>query len=166
MTTTSLKPVSVSIENITPEPPRSERTICCTPIDSATIDAALRLAVLDTVDQVRRNAPLGEDGSGLSGGELVRLALARLATRRDIGVLLVDEPTAHLDGDTARLVIDALLELARGRTLIVATHDPAVIERMDRTITLPLPGGQRRDSAGQRTDGHGHGQADDQRRAA
>ena len=134
------------------------------PIDSATIDAALRLAVLDTVDQVRRNAPLGEDGSGLSGGELVRLALARLATRRDIGVLLVDEPTAHLDGDTARLVIDALLELARGRTLIVATHDPAVIERMDRTITLPLPGGQRRDSAGQWTDGHG--QADDQRRAA
>lgn len=134
------------------------------PVDSATIDAALRLAVLDTVDQVRRNAPLGEDGSGLSGGELVRLALARLATRRDIGVLLVDEPTAHLDGDTARLVIDALLDLARGRTLIVATHDPAVIERMDRTITLPLPGGQRRDNAVQRTDAHG--QAGDQRRAA
>lgn len=134
------------------------------PVDSATIDAALRLAVLDTVDQVRRNAPLGEDGSGLSGGELVRLALARLATRRDIGVLLVDEPTAHLDGDTARLVIDALLDLARGRTLIVATHDPAVIERMDRTITLPLRGGQRRDNAVQRTDAHG--QAGDQRRAA
>lgn len=105
-------------------------------VDASSIDAAIRLAALGSVDQVRRNAPLGEDGSGLSGGELVRLALARLAVGRDAGVLLVDEPTAHLDADTARLVIDALLDLARDRTLIVATHDPAVIARMDRTISL------------------------------
>jgi len=51
-------------------------------------------------------------------------------------LLLVDEPTAHLDTDTAERVADALIELARGKTLIAATHDPVLAARMHRVIRL------------------------------
>ncbi|WP_416763480.1 thiol reductant ABC exporter subunit CydD [Roseateles sp. So40a] len=97
---------------------------------------ALALAALDEVAQALPEGTLGERGIGLSGGELVRLALARAAVHADARLLLVDEPTAHLDPRTADAVIEALLRLARDRTLIVATHDPALIARMDRAITL------------------------------
>ena len=70
--------------------------------------------------------------------EQVRLALARLAVRPAAGLLLVDEPTAHLDPETARQITEALLQIAKGRTLIVATHDAALAARMDRVIALPL----------------------------
>ena len=79
---------------------------------------------------------LGEGGQGLSGGEAVRLALARVAVHPHADLLLVDEPTAHLDTETAERVIDALITLARGKTLVVATHDPVLAARMDRTINL------------------------------
>lgn len=97
---------------------------------------ALALAALDEVAQALPEGTLGERGIGLSGGELVRLALARAAVHADARLLLVDEPTAHLDPHTAEAVIEALLRLARDRTLIVATHDAALIARMDRAITL------------------------------
>jgi len=105
-------------------------------IGAADIDAALRLAGLGALAAARPAASLGEGGQGLSGGELVRLALARLAVQREAGLLLVDEPTAHLDGETAQQVTDALLQLARGRTLIVATHDPRLAARMHRVVRL------------------------------
>jgi ATP-binding cassette subfamily C protein CydD len=79
---------------------------------------------------------LGEGGIGLSGGEGVRLALARLGAANDTTLMLVDEPTAHLDNATALRVIDALLRIAGPRTLIVATHDPRVAARMDRIVHL------------------------------
>jgi len=97
---------------------------------------ALALAALDGVAQALPEGSLGERGVGLSGGELVRLALARAAVHPDARLLLVDEPTAHLDPRTAEAVIEGLLRLTRDRTLIVATHDPALIARMDRAITL------------------------------
>lgn len=106
------------------------------------IDAALHLAGLGELAAARPAASLGEGGQGLSGGELVRLALARLAAQREAGLLLVDEPTAHLDGDTAAQVTEALLQLARGRTLIVATHDPALAARMHRVVRLDETGAQ------------------------
>jgi ATP-binding cassette subfamily C protein CydD len=55
------------------------------------------------------------------------------------GLLLVDEPTAHLDRDTAAGVIDALLQLAQGRTMIVATHDLALAARLGRVVRLGEP---------------------------
>lgn len=95
-------------------------------------------AVVDVAQALPRglNTRLGETGGGLSGGEARRMTLARaILTTPDL--ILADEPTADLDRTTAALVTDGLLaEAARGATLIVATHDPALAARMDRVIDL------------------------------
>jgi len=79
---------------------------------------------------------LGETGAGLSGGEARRVMLAR-ALHRNPAVLLADEPTADLDAETARDIIDALLAyVAQGGTLITTTHDPRLIGRMERVVSL------------------------------
>lgn len=100
------------------------------------VTVALRRAGLANVEHAAPGESLGEGGLGLSGGELVRLALARAAVAPHANLLLADEPTAHLDRATAAGVIDALLELARGRTLIVATHDLALASRIGRVVRL------------------------------
>lgn len=83
---------------------------------------------------------LGEGGLGLSGGEALRLAIARAAAGDGCGLVLADEPTAHLDTDTADAVMQGLLGLAaRGATLIVATHDERLISRMDRVVAIAAP---------------------------
>ena len=102
---------------------------------------AMRFAALEDVAQAHPASILGEGGSGLSGGEAVRLALARVAVHERAGLLLVDEPTAHLDSDTARRVTDALLQLAQGKTLLVATHDPVLAARLGRVVELPAAAG-------------------------
>lgn len=106
----------------------------------ARIATALDLARLDDVAAHRGNAPIGEGGSGLSGGEALRLALARACADPDVGLILADEPTAHLDTRTAAEITEGLLSLAEGRTLIVATHDPALAAQMDRVVRLGAPG--------------------------
>lgn len=105
-------------------------------VDMDWVQSAMRLAQLDAVAQARPEAALGEGGVGLSGGEAVRLALARVAAHPHADLLLVDEPTAHLDTETAERVADALVALARGKTLLVATHDPVLAARMGRVIDL------------------------------
>ncbi|WP_420960149.1 thiol reductant ABC exporter subunit CydD [Brucella sp. IR073] len=102
--------------------------------DKVDIEAALEVANL--TDVVRNRAALGESGIGLSGGEALRLSLARAAFNTEAAIILADEPTAHLDHQTALKVTDSLLALAKGKTLIVATHDPALALRMDRLIRL------------------------------
>ena len=74
---------------------------------------------------------LGEGGLGLSGGQAQRIALARIYLR-DAGLILLDEPTAHLDAELEQGVLDDLKRHARGRTLIIATHSLAVAARMDK----------------------------------
>jgi ATP-binding cassette subfamily C protein CydD len=98
------------------------------------VQRAIDFAGLGQVQHATPHARLGEGGTGLSGGELVRLALARASVVPGAGLLLADEPTARLDRDTSNRVIDALLELAQGRTLIVATHDLALAARFKRVI--------------------------------
>jgi ATP-binding cassette subfamily C protein CydD len=106
------------------------------PIDESDVEAALDAAGLGAVVRARGVGPVGEAGLGLSGGEALRLALARLAASRGTTLILADEPTAHLDAETADDVARALVAFARGRTLIVATHDPRLVAHMDRAITL------------------------------
>jgi ATP-binding cassette subfamily C protein CydD len=78
---------------------------------------------------------LGERGSGLSSGERQRVALAR-AFLRDAPLLLLDEPTANLDGQTEASVLDAVRRLARGRTVVMAAHRPALVSLADRVVDL------------------------------
>lgn len=106
-------------------------------VGPAEVARALKAARLDGVASARGASPIGEGGVGLSGGEALRLALARAAAGQGVGLILADEPTAHLDGETAAEVIESLLAVSAGRTLIVATHDPVLASRMDRVIYLP-----------------------------
>lgn len=80
--------------------------------------------------------PLARFGEGLSGGERQRLALAR-ALLRDAPILLLDEPTAHLDAAAEAHFLQTLRTLVPGRTVILATHRPAVISAADQVIHLP-----------------------------
>ena len=108
-------------------------------VDDERVRQAITTARLDTVAQAHPGISLGEGGTGLSGGEAARLALARLMAAPAADLLLADEPTAHLDSETADQVAESLVTLARGRTLIVATHDPRLAARMDRIVQLPSP---------------------------
>jgi ATP-binding cassette subfamily C protein CydD len=67
---------------------------------------------------------VGEAGYGLSGGQAQRVAIAR-AYLKNAPLLLLDEPTAHLDPATEQEVFDSLQRLAIGRTVILASHSAA-----------------------------------------
>jgi len=97
---------------------------------------ALEVARLGQLASERGAALIGEGGTGISGGEIIRLALARIAASPHATLILADEPTAHLDTKTAHEVSEALIRLSRGRTMIVATHDAELASRMDRVVHL------------------------------
>jgi len=73
----------------------------------------------------------------LSGGQRQRVGIAR-ALAQDPRLILGDEPTGELDSETAKTVLDLMLEAQQeiGATLIVVTHDAGVAARMDRVVTL------------------------------
>ncbi|MEU5104043.1 MULTISPECIES: thiol reductant ABC exporter subunit CydD [unclassified Streptomyces] len=109
--------------------------------DDAAVRAALRDAgALGFVDALPHGAdtPLGEMGAGLSAGQRQRLALAR-AFLADRPVLLLDEPTANLDGETEAAVVEAVRRLAEGRTVLLVVHRPALLSVADRVVRLPGP---------------------------
>jgi len=95
--------------------------------------AGLTDAVLDLPEGLE--TVLGERGAGLSAGERQRVALAR-AFLRDAPLLLLDEPTANLDGETERDVVRAIRRLAEGRTVVLVAHRPALIAVADRVLSL------------------------------
>jgi len=80
-------------------------------------------------------ARLGERALNLSSGQRQRLALAR-AFLRDASLLLLDEPTAHVDAVTASEIMAVVDVLAAGRTVLLVTHDERQLARADRVLTL------------------------------
>lgn len=110
--------------------------------DPAVPDAAVRRAaetagVMDFAAGLADglDTPLGERGHGLSGGQAQRVALAR-ALAVDMKLLLLDEPTAHLDGEAEARFLSALKTAAAGRTVIIATHSPAVRAICDAVVDM------------------------------
>jgi len=102
--------------------------------DDEVLDA-LRLAGLPYLLPDRM---VGEDGTTLSGGEARRVALARLLVVSPRPALtLLDEPTEHLDAETAQKLMDDIwaTTLPQG-ALLVLTHDPGVVARCDREVKL------------------------------
>ncbi len=78
---------------------------------------------------------LGERGARLSAGQRQRIALAR-AFLRDAPIVLLDEPTAHLDPDNAAAVRRAVARLLEGRTGLVVAHDTGWSELVDETVHI------------------------------
>jgi ATP-binding cassette subfamily C protein CydCD len=78
---------------------------------------------------------LGDGHAHVSGGERARIGLAR-AVLAGAPVLVLDEPTAHLDTGTARAVTDDLLGAAAGRTVVWITHGSVGLDRMDQVLDL------------------------------
>jgi ATP-binding cassette subfamily C protein CydCD len=97
---------------------------------TAELDSALEAAGL--IDWVRSlpdglQTSVGEHGARLSGGQRQRLALAR-ALLADVRLLILDEPTEHLDEAAARAFVADLAAATRGRTLLVLTHRPELFQ--------------------------------------
>jgi ATP-binding cassette, subfamily C, bacterial CydC len=102
------------------------------------IEGALRRArILDWVRSLPDgwNTLVGEEGRELSGGQRQRLVVAR-ALLANTPVLVLDEPTAHLDGPTAERLIDDVLDAAADRTVLLITHRPQGLDRMDEVVRL------------------------------
>lgn len=106
------------------------------PADEQRLAEALHIACADAFVEALPNGvdtPLGEKGTGLSEGQMQRLACAR-AVYSGAPVLLLDECTSALDPATEREMLDRLRTL--GRTVIIVTHRPAALEVCNRTIKL------------------------------
>jgi ATP-binding cassette subfamily B protein/subfamily B ATP-binding cassette protein MsbA len=123
-----LLPLTVA-ENIAYGRPDASRAEIEAAAEAAQADAFIRRlpAGYDTV--------VGERGATLSGGEQQRLAIAR-ALLKDAAIVLLDEPTAGLDGETEAQVCAALARLTAGRTTLVSAHRLSVIQRADRVVLL------------------------------
>jgi ATP-binding cassette subfamily C protein CydD len=108
----------------------------------ADVEARVAQALRDArVEKVFARLPgglrtrIGDNGVGLSGGEAQRLALAR-AFYRPAPLVLLDEPTAHLDGETESALHEGLAHLCAGRTALVIAHRFATARMADRLIVL------------------------------
>jgi ATP-binding cassette subfamily C protein CydD len=105
---------------------------------SGDVAAALRAARADEfVNRLPHGADsrLGEGGAGLSGGEAQRLMLAR-ALFAPAPLVLMDEPTAHLDAATEAAVGEAIAALSAGRTRLTIAHRLKAVEAADRVLVL------------------------------
>jgi ATP-binding cassette, subfamily C, bacterial CydC len=105
--------------------------------DTDVEDALRRARILDWVRSLPDgwNTLVGEEGRELSGGQRQRLVVAR-ALLADAPVLVLDEPTAHLDSPTAERLIEDVLDAAAERSVLLITHRPEGLDRMDEVVAL------------------------------
>jgi thiol reductant ABC exporter CydC subunit len=103
------------------------------------VESALRRArIWDWVRGLPDGAEtlVGEQGRALSGGQRQRIVLAR-ALLADAPLLVLDEPTAHLDHETAERLMRDVFAAAEGRTVLLITHRPEGLDLVDRFVRLP-----------------------------
>lgn len=104
------------------------------------IAAARQVGLHDRIERLEQGYQtwLGEGGVQFSGGEQRRLGLARALLRLQAGaqVLILDEPTTHLDPQSERQVMGAILRAAEDRAIILITHRPVALDAMDDWIRI------------------------------
>jgi len=100
-------------------------------------DAAARAGLLAWIQSLPKgwDTPAGAHGTALSGGQRQRLALAR-ALLADPALLILDEPTAHLDADSRRALTRDLLRATAGRATLLITHDLDGLDQVDEIVVL------------------------------
>ncbi len=105
--------------------------------DDEVVEALRRAQVLDWVRSLPEGLDtfVGEEGDQVSGGERRRLVLAR-AFLAGAPVLVLDEPTAHLDAETATLLMADVLAASRDRTVLLITHRPEGLDQVDEIVRL------------------------------
>lgn len=106
--------------------------------DDEQLRKALQNAKLEReleTDSLSLDTIIGSQGKGLSAGQARRVAIAQLLLRQS-PIILLDEPTAGLDNHTQNQVIDALLTLFSSRTIIMISHEPRLLAKMDNVVWL------------------------------
>jgi ABC-type multidrug transport system fused ATPase/permease subunit len=99
--------------------------------------AAARARLLPWINALpgRWDTPVGAHGAALSGGERQRLALAR-ALLADPALLILDEPTAHLDPGNRQALTADLLRATEGHATLLITHEPDGLDQVDEIVVL------------------------------
>ena len=113
--------------------PKCRLTIAVGDIEIAVKNAGVQ-TILDALPQGLETR-IGDRGSRLSGGQKQAIAIAR-AVLRDAPILLLDEPTTGLDPELVDTVVDAILKLAKNRTIVAITHDTRIEAIATRTLRL------------------------------
>lgn len=108
--------------------------------DQQLIEALQEVELWQLIKQLPKglNTQLGDRGQGLSGGQQQRLGIAQLLLRDD-SLWLLDEPTEHLDPDTAELIHQLLKRVSEGKTVIWVTHSHQQLSWLDKVVQLSLP---------------------------
>jgi ABC-type transport system involved in cytochrome bd biosynthesis fused ATPase/permease subunit len=104
----------------------------------ATMDevaSAMAMAACDGLDPHRC---IAQNGADVSAGERQRIALARCFLRAERGarLLLLDEPSAHLDAPTEQRILAAIRQLSAGRFVLMVAHRPVAIDFADRIVGI------------------------------
>ncbi len=148
--------------------------------DDVLLEALNRFGMVQMIQQHPKglDMPIGESGAGLSGGQQQIVALAQL-TLKNPSVVLLDEPTSGLDQGSEQVVLNALTQWLKSRTLILVTHRPQLLALVDRIVVVdqgkvvmdgpkqqvlaqlhgqPAQGAQGQAPQGQPVQGHAQGQ--------